>query len=550
MTKTKVGFVYWSCLVIILLFVTSLYAEEADLKQKAIDAFENENYPEAISFLQEAASKDPNDPEVWYYLGYYTHYLCYDSRPLSGYNEEWSDKVLEYLYKAVELDPDYGDAYYFIGVEHGARLLNALPKGDLEKARKELHMGRNEGGYPDWLIEYARNMLSSCDSNAILFTGGDWDTWPTWYLQLCENYRTDVTVMPVAALERPWFARILKNGLGGIFASIPISWSEEQILNMHPYKWKIRKVKIPIRRSDMERYNLAPKDSIIGFELEPDLRSKSRTYLSTKRALMVDIIETNQWKRPIFFSSLIPRKYKVGLDNYFQGCGLVIKLLPVNVKEHNLSINPAEIERVLLNPESYQQFGDVKIHNMPRVSRILNNYRWTLYSLASYYGENGDCEKAKEILDKMKTYMPEEAFPVPLSLKKGIKELPGYLKIKELGIPEILLKTLSEKGIDAAVEQYNELKDKHAEYIEVCERIFNEEGYELLKKNREKEAIEVFKLNVALFPDSFNVYDSLGEAYMVAGEKELAIKNYKKSLELNPNNANAAEMLKKTKERK
>lgn len=60
----------------------------------------------------------------------------------------------------------------------------------------------------------------------------------------------------------------------------------------------------------------------------------------------------------------------------------------------------------------------------------------------------------------------------------------------------------------------------------------------------------MFKLNVALFPDSFNVYDSLGEAYMVAGERELAIKNYKKSLELNPNNTNAAKMLKKIKERK
>jgi cytochrome c-type biogenesis protein CcmH/NrfG len=60
----------------------------------------------------------------------------------------------------------------------------------------------------------------------------------------------------------------------------------------------------------------------------------------------------------------------------------------------------------------------------------------------------------------------------------------------------------------------------------------------------------VFKLNVALFPDFFKVCDSLGEAYMVAGEKELAIKNYKKSLELNPNNADAAEILKKTKERK
>ncbi len=57
------------------------------------------------------------------------------------------------------------------------------------------------------------------------------------------------------------------------------------------------------------------------------------------------------------------------------------------------------------------------------------------------------------------------------------------------------------------------------------------------------EAIEIFKMNVADYPESFNVYDSLGEAYMKSGNKELAIKNYKKSLELNPENENAKNML-------
>lgn len=60
-----------------------------------------------------------------------------------------------------------------------------------------------------------------------------------------------------------------------------------------------------------------------------------------------------------------------------------------------------------------------------------------------------------------------------------------------------------------------------------------------------KEAVEVFKLNVEAYPQGFNTYDSLGEAYMNINERELAIRNFKKSLELNPKNTNAIEMLKK-----
>jgi Flp pilus assembly protein TadD len=66
-----------------------------------------------------------------------------------------------------------------------------------------------------------------------------------------------------------------------------------------------------------------------------------------------------------------------------------------------------------------------------------------------------------------------------------------------------------------------------------------------LRQNNLKEAIVVFKLNTELYPESSNVWDSLGEAYAGAGEKDLAIKYYKKSLELNPRNSGAAEALKK-----
>jgi cytochrome c-type biogenesis protein CcmH/NrfG len=60
-----------------------------------------------------------------------------------------------------------------------------------------------------------------------------------------------------------------------------------------------------------------------------------------------------------------------------------------------------------------------------------------------------------------------------------------------------------------------------------------------------REAIEILKLNVEAYPQSANVYDSLGQAYMTNGDKELAIRNYRRAVELNPQNTNAIEMLKK-----
>ncbi|MEK6408999.1 MAG: tetratricopeptide repeat protein [Acidobacteriota bacterium] len=70
-------------------------------------------------------------------------------------------------------------------------------------------------------------------------------------------------------------------------------------------------------------------------------------------------------------------------------------------------------------------------------------------------------------------------------------------------------------------------------------------GYQLLQMKRVKDAIEILKLNVEMFPQGFNTYDSLGEAYMENGDKQLAIQNYKKCLELNHKNTGAIEKLKK-----
>jgi Flp pilus assembly protein TadD len=75
--------------------------------------------------------------------------------------------------------------------------------------------------------------------------------------------------------------------------------------------------------------------------------------------------------------------------------------------------------------------------------------------------------------------------------------------------------------------------------------MLNRLGYLLLRKNDRSNAIKAFQQNTELYPQSSNVYDSLAEAYLAAGEKSLAVKNYEKALELNPRNEKAATMLKR-----
>jgi tetratricopeptide (TPR) repeat protein len=108
-----------------------------------------------------------------------------------------------------------------------------------------------------------------------------------------------------------------------------------------------------------------------------------------------------------------------------------------------------------------------------------------------------------------------------------------------------LRRTLRASGVEAAVAQYRELRKSQPNRYDFGEPELNALGYELLFTGHPKDAVEIFKLNVEMYPQGFNTYDSLAEAYLAAGERELAIKNYKKSLELNPQNTNATAVLKR-----
>jgi CubicO group peptidase (beta-lactamase class C family) len=130
--------------------------------------------------------------------------------------------------------------------------------------------------------------------------------------------------------------------------------------------------------------------------------------------------------------------------------------------------------------------------------------------------------------------------------------IPDMKEINGFGLSasvKLLKVTLDKVGYKNAIQEVKKLKKTNNE-LKLIENEINSWGYKLMKQKRMADALEIFKLNVFLFPASSNAFDSLGEVYAEYGDTELAIKNYEQSLKLNPKNSNAEEQIKKLKSNK
>lgn len=161
-----------------------------------------------------------------------------------------------------------------------------------------------------------------------------------------------------------------------------------------------------------------------------------------------------------------------------------------------------------------------------------------LWRLGEIYRGMGDLEKAREFYKKFLEIRDIDAAMI-------WKRLNQVERIISESAAFRIEQEIDKNGIEAGLAKYQEIKSNPENKLYFEENEFNAMGYRLMGAGKIKEAIEVFKLNVELHPNSANAYDSLGEAYMNTGDTKNAIRNYKKSLQLNPENDHAKEMLKK-----
>jgi len=245
-----------------------------------------------------------------------------------------------------------------------------------------------------------------------------------------------------------------------------------------------------------------------------------------------------------------PLPFKEGLRMIFSGHKLPANFQTNNVKdiidyyeklseEYGFPVDPPDLmltfEGDKLNQNrKAQEAVELFEYMLSLYPRSLN----ALWRLGETYRGMGEFERAKQYYRRFMDVRDTDVAMIQQRLsqvERIINESAAYRIEQEINT----------KGIKAGLEKFRSIKSDPDNQLYFDESEFNAMGYRLMGNGKMREAIEVFKLNVELHPDSANVYDSLGEAYMKSGDNENAIESYKKSLELDPENANAREMLKK-----
>jgi 3-oxoadipate enol-lactonase len=165
------------------------------------------------------------------------------------------------------------------------------------------------------------------------------------------------------------------------------------------------------------------------------------------------------------------------------------------------------------------------------------------YDIPDVHAHSGVIEAG--IPNAKREIIPNAAHLIPLEQPEAF----NAVIFNFLNSSEFLI-TLNSKGVAAAVQYFHDKRKTDPSLVMFHEMEMNSMAYSFLQSGKVKEAIELFKLNTVAFPKSGNVFDSLGEAYLTDGQKDLAVKNYEKSLKLDPGNINAKQVLQKIKESK
>jgi tetratricopeptide (TPR) repeat protein len=257
------------------------------------------------------------------------------------------------------------------------------------------------GNYVAW--EYSYNLLNTCEPNAVIFTNGDNDTFPLWYLQEVEKIRTDVRVINLSLLNTPWYIKQLKN----IEPKIQISLSDKQIDDLQLWRWEEREVYIPgsTPNADGIRWNLKPTIS----RQRNSQNGKLVGGLKIQDIMILEIIRANNWIKPIYFAVTISPSNKLELEPYLRMDGQAYRLL-----DYRTDPNTADLEMLYKNAMEvyrYTNLNNASITYPENVKRLLQNYRTGFLQLAIRYGMEGDNEKALKVIRKMDESITDDAIP-------------------------------------------------------------------------------------------------------------------------------------------
>ncbi len=378
----------------------------------------------------------------------------------------------------------------------------------------------------------AYNLLMSCKRNALIFTNGDNDTFPLWYIQEVEGVRTDVRVVNLSLLNTDWYIDQMRMQ-SNESAPLPISLKEIDYRGergqMVPWK-EGKSLELPSNSQKLIEYGVvAPED--IGL-VENPLRwtpshrgSSANAYLLKQDYLIVNILQTNaanNWERPIYFSSTIPRSSYLGLEAYFQGEGLAYRVVPY--KKQNIDPYPVgflDLDRsytLLKDTFKYRELNNPNLYLDEHIRRtIIGNLNNTYYRVISNYTELA--KKKEELNGQYKNAI--DALTKSGGNKATIDSLSRTISANEKQIPE-----LREKAKNLLIFREEKMPYKLIEVDPVLHAFFGQGFYDVGMK---EQAFEYYNYVASHTLETFEYYKSSKQdskiAYRDISAVEIATRN-------------------------
>jgi len=291
--------------------------------------------------------------------------------------------------------------------------------------------------------DYSYNLLQSCAPNSILFTNGDNDTFPLWYLQDVEGIRRDIKIANLSLLNTSWYIKQLKNNDPYNVGTIKMRLSDAQIERIAPIQWNPQDITISLPKSQPEIKDMFEKfeisDSSVINEGQIKFRMNNTLTFGNVKAIRVqdimvkEIVESNLWERPIYFAATCSEDSKIGIQDYLRMEGMAFRVVPEKRKSGVEFINEEILVKQLKeNPgysNEYQTGFKFRGINDPDIffdenhRRLIQNYRNSFVRLTLYYLNTKQNDLAIQTLDKMEEVMPGKIRPMPFGLLYEISNL-------------------------------------------------------------------------------------------------------------------------------